>query len=247
MIKIIAINALKDNYIWLICDTAMKYAAVVDPGEAAPVIEFLNVNKIALTEILVTHHHADHTAGIPELLAYNDVPVYNAKNVVEGDEIFLPHQQASFNTIAIPGHTLDHLAFYGEDTLFSGDTLFSAGCGKIFEGTPAQMWNSLQKIKRLPVNTNIYCGHEYTVNNLRFATEVEPNNQDIKQSLRAALLLREQFMPTLPSILREELKINPFLRSDNPDVAASVMQHCDKPLTNEIEVFAELRAWKNSF
>jgi hydroxyacylglutathione hydrolase len=245
--SIIPLRALKDNYIWVICDPNKQYAAVVDPGDAIPVIKFLESNNIFLTDILLTHHHQDHSAGIPELLAYSNVPVWRSSNTTEGMTILLEKQQITLKVIEIPGHTLDHIAFYNDDLLFCGDTLFSAGCGRVFEGTAAQMLHSLQKLKNLSENIKVYCGHEYTVNNLNFAARVDPENQALQQRLQQAQQLQAQDLPTLPSTMQQELSYNPFLRTNNPVIIDSVSQHCAGELQDEVAVFAELRQWKNNF
>ena len=162
-------------------------------------------------------------------------------------QIFLAAQNLNLNIMPIPGHTLDHIAFYNEELLFCGDTLFAAGCGRVFEGTPAQMLNSLQFLKNLKPSTKIYCGHEYTVNNLRFALAVEPNNVTIQQRLKKNTEMRTQNLPTLPSTLAEELVTNPFLRTDHSAVRQAVMKHCGRDLTDEVDVFTQLRAWKNNW
>lgn len=240
MLKILAIPAFKDNYIWALVTNAK--AIVVDPGEAVSVIEYLKQNCLQLAAIFVTHHHKDHSGGVADLAAYQEAPVYSEKNnkiEILGFPIF--------QVLKIPGHTLDHCAFYSEGILFCGDTLFSAGCGRVFEGTIEQMYASLLKLKSLPGDTKIYCGHEYTLANLKFAKNVEPNNLAIKNKIIEVEKLRAEKQPSLPSFLHEELQINPFLRCDIPDVIAAAEKYIGKKLTDSFEVFSVLREWKNTF
>lgn len=251
---IFPISAFKDNYIWTWIDKASKTAWVVDPGEAQPVIRLLNEQKLELAGILITHHHNDHTGGVGELLKHwKDIPVvgsyksaiqYINRPVKQGDEIICSPYR--FKILEIPGHTLDHTAYYNEDTLFSGDTLFSAGCGRVFEGTPAQMYQSLNKLKQLSDNTKLYCGHEYTLANLNFAQLVEPNNSHIADKIKAVQSIRETNKPSLPSTMREERLINPFLRCLEPEVMNTVERHAGKQIKDPIEIFAHLRSWKNN-
>ncbi len=202
---------------------------------------------------MLTHHHLDHSGGIADLLAYGgNVPVF-ASNlspvkqvthyVMEGDLITCLSWQ--LKVLAIPGHTNDHIAYYDEDILFCGDTLFSAGCGKIFEGTAEQMYGSLQKLAQLNNHIKIYCGHEYTSNNLYFAQQVEPQNRDITQKITAIAKLTSRQECTLPSLLAEEKKINPFLRCAIPEVAQAAEKYAGRKLTSEVEIFYTLREWKN--
>src|SRR5579863_6235973 len=211
-IRIIPIPILKDNYVWTILDTQQNTALIVDPGDAIPVQYFLQQQNITLQGILITHHHWDHTNGIVALKKMYDMPVYGPTKekiaglttlVNEHDTINIaafPH----FQIIAIPGHTLGHVAYYANEILFCGDTLFAAGCGRLFEGTAAQMYDSLQKIAALPDTTKIYCAHEYTLNNLRFAELVEPGNKKINERIKQVTEIRDKNLPSLPSLLSEE-------------------------------------------
>lgn len=220
-LNIVHVDSFTDNYIWILIDSNKQCAIVVDPGEARPVIEYLQANNLTLAAILITHHHYDHTNGAKALKKIYNCPVYGPKNssftelsdlVQEGSEIIFDWLSSPIQVIEIPGHTLDHIAYVMPGIIFCGDTLFSAGCGKNFEGTVSQMYNSLQKIAALPDDTKIYCGHEYTVKNLQFARAVEPNNPNITKALKKANKLRHSNLPTLPSTLADEKTFNPFLR-----------------------------------
>lgn len=258
MLKITALPALADNYIWAISGDNDPRVAVVDPGEAAPVRSFLHESGGELGAILVTHHHPDHTAGIGELLEIAAVPVYGpaaerhpvkglTEPLREGDTLTLDWLELQLRAIDVPGHTAGHIALYGDGMLFAGDTLFSAGCGKLFEGDAQQMRASLGKLRELPDTTRLYCGHEYTEKNLLFAGAVEPNNQAIAEHLAWVRQRRAGKQPSLPSDLATERAINPFLRWDDPDVAAAARAHAGRALVDEDAVFATLRQWKDDF
>ena len=231
-LDIIPIHALKDNYIWMISHSDKKLAVVIDPGEAKPVLDILEQQELNLTAILVTHHHWDHTNGIAELLERYPVPVYRSPL---DNKLVISELDLNFTILTIPGHTLDHIAFVGLGGVFCGDTLFCAGCGRVFEGTHEQMFESLQKLAQLPDETKIYCGHEYTQNNLKFAKTVEPNNAD--------LILQTK----VPSNIKLEKFTNPFLRCEIPEVHQAVENYCGKKLNTPVEVFRELRNWKDNF
>jgi hydroxyacylglutathione hydrolase len=256
MTPIIPIPAFRDNYIWLLREG--RYAAVVDPGDAAPVLAYLDANALELAAIIATHHHGDHVGGIPELTRRFDVPVFGpAREEIPGrthalaqdDSIVVPGIGVGFDVIDIPGHTAGHIAFFsaGQEILFCGDTLFAAGCGRVFEGTPAQMWESLSKLAALPGATRVYCGHEYTIANLRFAAAVEPGNAELPARTSRAQAKRDAGAPTLPSTIAEERATNPFLRAEIPDVVAAAASHAGRSLARAVDVFAELRDWKNGF
>jgi hydroxyacylglutathione hydrolase len=251
-IKILPLPAFNDNYIWLLYDEITHDAWAVDPGDATPVIKTLKQYDLHLKGILVTHHHHDHTDGIASLLKYTTdifgshisaIP-HITHPVKEGDQI-----NSSFFKLTvteIPGHTLDHIAFHNEDIIFCGDTLFSMGCGKVFEGTPAQMYHSLNKLSQLSEQASIYCGHEYTLANLAFAQMVEPSNTDLSDKINAIKTQRAAGLPSLPAPLSIEKKLNPFLRCDQPSIISAVETHYHKKLNNPVDVFSHLRAWKNT-
>ena len=257
MATIIPIPAFRDNYIWAVRSGAL--AAVVDPGDAAPVLAWLDANGVELTAILATHHHADHVGGVPALRARYDVPVFGPANesiplrtqaLREGDRIDVPGVDLALSVLDIPGHTAGHIAYYAltpEPLVFCGDTLFAAGCGRLFEGTPPQMWSSLGKLGALPAATRVYCGHEYTLANLRFAAAVEPGNEDIRARTENERDKRTRDEPTLPSTIGMELATNPFLRASRPDVMARAAEHAGRAIDDAVDAFAALRAWKNAF
>ena len=248
------IRAFADNYIWVIHNNSQ--AAVIDPGDAAVVIAFLQQHQLTLTSILITHHHHDHVGGIAALVNLFNIPVYGPASetiphltvgVQEGNTVRLQEFALDLQVLDIPGHTSGHIAYYGEAMLFCGDTLFGCGCGRLFEGTPAQMLASLTKLSHLPATTGIYCGHEYTLSNIEFALSLEPDN--------SALLCRAQIdrnlialgQPTLPSSIAMELTTNPFLRCHTPQLQGYVSQISGKSVNATVEVFSILRALKNNF
>jgi len=255
-IEVQPISALKDNYIWVLVNKKNKTAIVVDPGEAPPVLEFLQKNDLSLLAIFITHHHWDHTNGIEEILNFKKVPVYGSANekithlthpLRELDIVSVPEFPLDFQVLEIPGHTVGHIAYYSPGMLFCGDTLFSAGCGRLFEGTAEQMFISLQKLAALPDDTKVYCAHEYTLNNLRFAASVEANNQEIMNRISFVTALRDKNLPSLPSTMKEEKETNPFLRCGVLEVKWNVEKQVNRKLESLVETFAMLRKWKDEF
>ncbi|EPB6485441.1 hydroxyacylglutathione hydrolase [Tepidiphilus sp. HLB4] len=248
------IAALSDNYIWLLHDG--RHAVVVDPAEAAPVRAALAARGLNLAALLVTHHHADHTGGVPALRAEYEVPAYGpaAEDIAclthrlrEGEVVEIPQLGLKLAVWEIPGHTRGHLAYVGADFAFCGDTLFSAGCGRLFEGTPAQMYASLQRLAALPETTRVCCAHEYTLANLRFAAVVEPDNADRIAYQGRCEAKRAAGEPTLPSTIGLERAVNPFLRVHTPTVAAAIAQHYGYCPADPVERFRLLRQWKDGF
>ncbi len=240
----------------MIRGNAGTHVVAVDPGDAAPVLEFLERQDLTLAAILCTHHHADHVGGVIELTRAHSVPVYGPANdaikgvtdrVREGDTVTLPALGVSFRVLEIPGHTRDHIAYVNDELLFCGDTLFAAGCGRLFEGTPAQMHRSLSRLAALPEATQVYCGHEYTLANLRFALTVEPENRDAIAYREQAQALRARGEPTLPSTIGRERRVNPFLRASVPAVRDAVERQTGERLTDDVAVFAAIRRWKDSY
>lgn len=252
-IEIVPLPAFSDNYLWLIHNG--KHALIVDPGDAEVVESALKTRNLQLDAILLTHHHADHTDGAAALQQHWQCPVYapdsdhkayealQARRVKAGDHIEFEHFRAlSCEILSLPGHTLDHIAYYiGHRHLFSGDVLFGAGCGRLFEGTPSQMYASLQTIATLPEETLIYPSHEYTAHNIAFAQTIEPGNAQLKQRAHDAASLRAQHLPTLPTNLRLELATNPFLRCEE------ISRHPEFKGRHAINVFTELRSRRNDF
>ena len=257
MIKIEPIKAFSDNYIWLV--TTNEGLLVVDPGDAAPVESYLKDNNMSLSNILITHHHFDHTGGVKRLSeTNNNLDVYGPTNSIfdginkelkDGDKINI--LGIDFSIIEVPGHTLDHIAFFAENDgnpfLFCGDTLFAGGCGRIFEGTYEQMFESLSKLSELPLNTKVYCGHEYTLSNLSFALKVDKSNNILQVRYTDCVEARNNDIPTIPSTLELEMQTNPFLRHDQKDIQECIMQkndYLEDP--NNMEIFKALREWKDN-
>ncbi len=261
-LSVLAVPAFNDNYLWLIHDG--KQAAVVDPGDAKPILEALTANNLNLCAILLTHHHADHTGGVPELLQHFAVPVFGPRNeaittitepLADNEVAVVAELGLRLTVVDVPGHTRGHIAYVrqrgdanGAPWLFCGDTLFAGGCGRLFEGTPGQMADSLAKLAALPDDTLIYCAHEYTLSNLRFASAVEPGNLALRERVAVDTEKRRQGLPTVPSMIRLEKATNPFLRYREPAILSSLkvagkLGHDASP----VEAFAALRMWKNHF
>ncbi|QEI05313.1 hydroxyacylglutathione hydrolase [Pigmentiphaga aceris] len=253
-----ALPAFEDNYIWLV--HAGGNAVVIDPGQAAPVRARLAAAGLRLRAILLTHHHNDHVGGVAELVAETGARVYGPATETlphcdvplrGGDQVTLAEVGLDLRVIDVPGHTAGHIAYAGyahsKPVVFCGDTLFSGGCGRLFEGTPAQMHASLASLAALPPATLVYAAHEYTLSNLRWARAVDPDNLALAGWQKAAETLRARGQPTLPAALGVELAINPFLRTHIAGIQAAASSHAGHPLQDEIAVFAALREWKNSF
>lgn len=257
MDPVIAVPAFRDNYIWLIHDAAQQHAVIVDPGDATPVEAELSRRGLTPVGILATHHHPDHVGGIPALLReHPDLPVWGPSGehipgrthaLAEGDRVTLPRIGLELTVYDVPGHTAGHIAYCGEGMLFCGDTLFAGGCGRLFEGTAEQMLRSLSHLAALPRDTRVYCAHEYTEANLRFALAVEPDNDRLRQRFEQVRALRAEDRITIPSSIDEELETNPFLRCDHPDVSAAARKKADRELSGTEAVFAVVRRWKDNF
>jgi hydroxyacylglutathione hydrolase len=258
MILIDALPAFTDNYLWLLQEPQSQRCAVVDPGDAAPVLAWLAAHPgWQLSDILITHHHPDHVAGVLQLKAQTGARVHGpaTENIPGrdhplGDGDCIEVLGLSLQVIGVPGHTLGHIVYYhaaSQPLLFSGDTLFAGGCGRVFEGTPAQMYHSLQRLAQLPGNTLIYCTHEYTLSNLQFAHAVEPHNTVIQQRLAEVQQLRLQGRITLPSTMALELDSNPFLRAQHACVKEQIDRRANCQHLSAEAVFTSLRAWKNQF
>ncbi len=249
MLKINAVPCFDDNYIWVLHDG--RAAIAVDPGAAAPLTAFLAQEGLSLSAILLTHRHHDHVGGVAELNAAGTLPVYGPHGVAGvthplADQDRLQLLGASFSVMAIPGHTREHLAYRVNDALFCGDTLFGCGCGRVFDDTWAEMFDSLQKIAALPDETLLYPAHEYTAANLRFARAVEPDNPALNTYEAEVVRRREQGQPSLPSTLKAEKTCNPFLRCSTPAIIASALAH-EAQSTSPEAVFCALRRWKDRF
>jgi hydroxyacylglutathione hydrolase len=253
-LEVIALPAFEDNYIWLLRHG--RNVVAVDPGDAAPVLDYLAASGMQLCAVLATHHHGDHVGGIDALVAGHPAPVYGPASEAIGavdhpltdhDRVVLTELDAEFEVLAVPGHTRGHLAYYRRGMLFCGDTLFGAGCGRLFEGSPADMHASLARLAKLPADTRVYCAHEYTAANLRFAAAVEPDNAAVRQRIAATAKLRDAGQASVPSTLADELATNPFLRWDAPAVVAAARTRLGHAPQNAVEVFATIREWKNRF
>lgn len=258
MMTVIPIQAFSDNYIWLIKPKNSSNVYVVDPGDATPIIEYLQTYQLCLAGILITHHHYDHTSGIAKLTDWsnNDIPVYgpaseNIKGITHAinqqQDLSLLNTNLQAKVLFIPGHTLGHISYLIEDCLFCGDTLFSGGCGRLFEGSPSQMLHSLNKLAQLNDDTKVYCAHEYTQSNLKFALSIEPNNQDLISYSLWVNEQRSKHQPSLPSSIKREKMINPFLRVNTKDIAEKLDASLGQENSDDVNRFALLRQWKDNF
>ncbi len=257
MLKVIAVPAFQDNYLWLLVPEGGRNCYAVDPGDAAAIETALTANDLELAGILLTHHHWDHTGGVKDLLKRHSIPVYGPKSdqipevtnrLGEGDSVELS-ATTRLGVLEVPGHTLDHIAYFDPKSLsvFCGDALFAGGCGRMFEGNPKQMQTSLEKLAALPGETKIYCAHEYTESNLRFAQAVEPNNPALEQRVKSVAQLRKEGKSTVPSLLADEWATNPFLRWSETSVQSAARGYANHPLDTASDVFAALRSWKDNF
>ncbi len=254
MLSVEPIKAFTDNYIWLV--STNEGSIVIDPGESENIQKLIDNKMIDLKGILITHHHYDHTNGLSDLVKKNKLEVFGPVNDIDGIDHRLNDKDKisiigiDFDIISIPGHTLDHIGFYSANAnnpiLFCGDTLFAGGCGRIFEGTYEQMFNSLKKITKLPTNTNIYCGHEYTLSNLKFALEADEANKELIEEFKKVKNKINLNAPSLPTRLDKELELNPFLRCDNINIQNKIIEKFNVS-DNELEIFTALRKWKDNF
>ena len=257
MLDVRPLPAFRDNYIWMIRgDADPAVVAVVDPGDAAPVLAALAREGLSLAAILATHHHADHVGGVPALRAATGARAFGPARermpagvlpLAQGDCARIPELGLEFTVLDVPGHTAGHIAYAGHGAVFSGDTLFSAGCGRLFEGTAEAMLGSLDRLAELPGETRVFCGHEYTEANLRFAMAVEPANSAIMDYVKRAAGQRAQGRPTLPSNIQLEKRVNPFLRCRHEDVKSAAERRAGRVLSTPVAVFAEIRSWKDTF
>lgn len=259
--KVSMIKAFSDNYIWAISSNDSNKLAIVDPGDANVCIEFIEQQNLQLSNILITHHHADHVGGINKLVEYCknkqwSLTVYGPENesiphcdvtLNESQTVKLADLGFEFTVIDLPGHTSGHIAYLSEDNLFCGDTLFSGGCGRLFEGTPEQMLSSLDKLSALPERTHVYCAHEYTQANLNFALTVEPCNAELVHYYNQVLQKRENGIATIPTSIMLEKKINPFLRSHEASLMASASEYSESVVKDKLQTFTIIRGWKDNF
>jgi len=256
MVNILTIKAFADNYIWLIKDSQSKHCIVVDPGDASPVLEVVAAQQLIVDAVILTHHHHDHIDGVEALRSEFDRPirVYSKNKIFahsilvnEGQELSFFDGRFSLKVMEVPGHTLDHIAYYNESLLFCGDTLFSAGCGRVFEGSYLQMFNALSRLALLPDQTQVYCAHEYTQNNLIFARHIEPKNEQLLKYIQQVSKQRQQGLATIPTTIGLEKAINPFLRCAQRPLINSLQMHLATELSDPLSCFTALRQYKDQF
>lgn len=248
--------SLSDNYIWVIINTINSTAVIIDPGTATVCVNFLEQQNIKPVAILATHCHWDHVDGIEQLIKKYDIPVYGPATefipclttpLTGNDSFSIPEIKLDFQVMDLSGHTAGHIGYLTGNMLFTGDTLFSAGCGRLFSGTAKQLHAALQRIKQLPADTTIYCAHEYTLENLRFAHAVEPDNPEIQRWMDEVKDLRGKNLPSLPSTLGNEMRYNPFLRTDRVNIMKAVAQYSGQNIDNSEDCFRYMRMWKDAF
>jgi hydroxyacylglutathione hydrolase len=253
---VLHVNAFEDNYIWLIRSASADRVAVVDPGDAAPVLAFLERERLTPAAILCTHHHPDHIGGIADLVRRYPIPVYapaaegirgTTHPLREGDRVTLPELDVTLSVLEVPGHTRGHIAYYGDGALFCGDTLFSLGCGRLFEGTAEQLFRSLERLAQLPPATQVYCAHEYTADGVRFTRAAEPDNPDLDSFATWVDSQRRAGWPTLPTTIARERRLNPFLRTEVATVRRMASAWTQQELVSNVNVFAALRRWRDVF
>jgi hydroxyacylglutathione hydrolase len=254
MLTVIPIPAFQDNYIWALHND--RFSILVDPGDATPCLDYLETRKLQLVAILNTHHHADHTGGNHQLAARHHPRIIGPANesipcrtekAVSGQIVDIPELDLQYKVLATPGHTLGHVSYYGANRLFCGDTLFACGCGRLFEGTPEMMLASLESLMQLPDSTEIFCAHEYTLNNLRFALTVDGQNTALLERQATETAKRQLRLPTLPSTLALEKSTNPFLRCDKPSLTQAAERYLKRSSLNTVEIFAAIRKMKDQF
>ncbi|WP_028865140.1 hydroxyacylglutathione hydrolase [Psychromonas aquimarina] len=256
MVNILTLKSFDDNYIWLIKDSQSQHCIVVDPGDAGPVLEILEAQQLIVDAVILTHGHYDHIDGVEALLSVRDekIAVYCQKKLFAKSEGITDGQTLSFfdgrfslKVMAVPGHTLDHVAYYNESFLFCGDTLFSGGCGRVFEGSYEQMFEALSRFTSLPDNTLVYCAHEYTQNNLIFAFHLEPKNEALLKYIQEVSKKRQQGLPTIPTTIGLEKSINPFLRCSESSLVNALQMHLAEQLSDPLSCFTALRKYKDRF
>jgi hydroxyacylglutathione hydrolase len=256
MLTLWPISVLDDNYVWVLEQEGVAGVAIVDPGDGVATLAALERRDLEPCAVLLTHHHADHVGGVDEIIEQHEIAVHGPAlesiqpvnhPVSDREVVRIEELELDLTAIHVPGHTAGHVAYLGPGFVLSGDTLFTGGCGRVFEGTPSQMYGSLQRLAGLDPSTGVYCAHEYTVANLRFACQVEPANEALRRRLASAEDLRAEDQPTVPSTIGEELQTNPFLRCHVPEVRAAAEANVGTRLGDEAEVFAAVRAWKDGW